>query len=386
MLHSGRSLAARAIGATLLLLVASSTCTLRAQEALTAWEHYDFTVRPVEPEQIKDLSLDDLKFLRGIVFGKHGRAFNDSEIRRYLAGRPWFKPNPKFQNSMLNDVERHSLDVIREAEARTHGNIEPGDLRWWRTRLMTEEALGPHTGAEWRILVAEVEAIHGKRFDDEPWLQEYFDERYWYAPSVHYDPKSLTATERNNIATMLATQRKQRNLAVSPGDMGLFQNRAITADMLRGLNLYELRVMRNEVYARRGRLFRTEWLMQYFSEQPWYDPGENTYDVTLSEVEKQNVDTIRLVEGRLHEELSTKPVTPEMLDGLFLEDARKLRYEIYARHGKVFKERWLQAYFSTFDWYKADPKYSDRSLTVVERSNVAKIIAYEKEASSAVEG
>ena len=74
---------------------------------------------------------------------------------------------------------------------------------------------------------------------------------------------------------------------------------------------------------------------------------------------------------------------------MFLEDARKLRNEIYARHGKVFKDRWLQGYFKSFDWYKANPNYSDAVLTAVEKQNIAAIAAYEKKATSvldAVEG
>jgi hypothetical protein len=32
-----------------------------------------------------------------------------------------------------------------------------------------------------------------------------------------------------------------------------------------------------------------------------------------------------------------------------------MRDEIYARHGKVFKDPWTQKYFASFDWYKANP-------------------------------
>jgi hypothetical protein len=78
-----------------------------------------------------------------------------------------------------------------------------------------------------------------------------------------------------------------------------------------------------------------------------------------------------------------------MLEGLFLEDARKLRSEIYARHGKVFKDKSLQKYFASLEWYKADPQYSDHSLNKIERKNAAAILAYERKADSvlnAVEG
>ncbi|HLM54497.1 MAG TPA: YARHG domain-containing protein, partial [Pyrinomonadaceae bacterium] len=79
----------------------------------------------------------------------------------------------------------------------------------------------------------------------------------------------------------------------------------------------------------------------------------------------------------------------EMLKGLSLHELRLLRNEVYARHGKVFKDRWLQKYFQSFDWYKANPKYTDAALTAVERQNIASIAAYEKKATSvldAVEG
>jgi hypothetical protein len=150
--------------------------------------------------------------------------------------------------------------------------------------------------------------------------------------------------------------------------------------MLHGLSLHELRLLRNEVYARHGRMFRAEWLQQYFFFQPWYAPDENFKDEELSGNDKLNVETIVKYENQIHQELSTKPITRALLDGLFLEDASQMRQEIYARHGKLFKEPWLQKYFSSFDWYKADPNFSDALLSEVEKKNIATIAAYEKSA------
>jgi len=175
------------------LLFISSSLAIQAQDNLSKWEQFDFAERKVELPEIKDLSLDDLKFLRGIVFGRHGRIFKDVDIESYLKERNWYKPDPNFKNSSLNDTERQNLDVIREAEAAKHDSIQPGDLRFYQNRPFTIKQLGEHTGAEWRVLRAEIEAIHGRRFDDEPWLQQYFDERYWYVADSHYDPKQLSS-------------------------------------------------------------------------------------------------------------------------------------------------------------------------------------------------
>ncbi len=370
------------LGIVCIALVLLSPGVLTAQDALEKWGTFDFQSSAIKPDQLKDLTLEDLKLLRGTIFGKHGRSFKDPAIRQYLETRDWYNPNPDFNNSMLNTIERKSLDLIREAEAAQHDHVQPGDMRHYRNTLLTRKKLGTHSNAEWIVLRAELEAIHGKRFDNDPWLQQYFDERYWYRPSDKYDPKQLSDIERKNLLTIAAAQKQKRRLLLSPGDMELFENRKISEQMLQGLSLYELRLLRNEIYARHGRMFRAIWLQQYFYSQPWYQPDENFKDEMVSGVDKQNVDTIVKYETKIHYELATRPITRRLLEGLFVEDVRKMRNEIYARRGKVFKEPWLQKYFSSFDWYKPDPAFSETSLNPIERRNVATIAAYEKKAVS----
>jgi hypothetical protein len=379
----------RALAALALALVAAASCAAQDSDAFKKLEAVDFSKQALKRGRLSELELSDLKLLRGVVFGRHGRVFKDRDIQGYLKDQSWYKPDPNFSNSALNETERANLDLIRELEASKHDQIEPGDLRWWQAQEMTEEKLGTHSSAEWHVLRAEIEAVHGKRFEDEPWLQQYFEDRYWYRPDPAYNPHGLSATERHNLTAIEAAQRKQRHAAISPGDMELFENRPVTEDLLRGLSLYELRLLRNEIYARRGRQFKTEWLSQYFYSQPWYDPRDDNKEPELSITEKKNIDTIVLYERKLKDSLSAQPIQPGLLEGMFLEDARKLRNEIYARHGRVFKDRWLQKYFASFDWYKPNPNYTDAALTAVERQNAATIAAYEKKATSvmaAVEG
>jgi hypothetical protein len=239
------------------------------------------------------------------------------------------------------------------------------------------------------VIASEIEAIHGRRFADTPWLQQYFDERYWYRAADNYDGKTLNATERKNLQLIDAIRKQQRHVALAPGDMELFENKLISDAMLRGLSLHELRLLRNEVYARHGRIFKTLWIQQYFGNQPWYDPKEDFKDEDLTGPDKTNVETIVAFENKLHNSIATRPITRALLQGLFVEDVRKMRDEIYARHGKVFKDPWLQKYFASFDWYKANPGYSDTQLSAVEKGNLAVIAAYEKKAvtvMSTIEG
>ena len=377
-----------AAAAAVVALLSAAVCTAQ-DDPFKKMESFDYARQKVAREQLKEIDLYSLKLLRGVVFGRHGRVFKDRDIQGYLKEQAWYKPNTNFSNSMLNETERANLDLIRELEAEQHDVIEPGDLRWWQAKEMTDEKLGTHSAAEWQVLRAEVEAVRGKRFEDDPWLQTYFEERYWYKADPAYDARQLTAVERKNLAAIDEAQRKQRKAAISPGDMEHFENRLVTEDMLKGLSLHELRLLRNEIYARHGRQFKTEWLSQYFWSQPWYEAREDNKEPVLSEIEQKNIQTIVAYENKLKESLSTTPVTDSLFEGMFLEDARKLRNEIYARHGKVFKDRWLQGYFKSFDWYRPNPRYTDATLTAVERQNAAAIAAYEKKATSvldAVEG
>src|SRR5258705_11196489 len=100
--------------------------TANAQDNLKVSEKFDFAHSALKPSQIQSLPLEDLKLLRGIVFGRHGRVFKDAEIKSYLETTSWYKANPDFQNSILNNLERRSLDLIREAEASKHATVQPG--------------------------------------------------------------------------------------------------------------------------------------------------------------------------------------------------------------------------------------------------------------------
>ncbi|PYS40740.1 MAG: hypothetical protein DMF71_12715, partial [Acidobacteria bacterium] len=89
----------------------------------------------------------------------------------------------------------------------------------------------------------------------------------------------------------------------------MFENKLISEAQLRGLSLHELRLLRNEVYARHGRIFKTMWIQQYFSFQPWYDQKEDFKDEDLSGPDKTNVETIVAYENQLHNSIGTKPIT-----------------------------------------------------------------------------
>lgn len=135
------------------------------------WDKFDFTRKKVTKAQLDELKyqdddiekIDEIAILRGIVFGKRGRIFIERSIQDYLEKQPWYKPNKNFKNSMLTLMERVNLDLIRMAEAERHNYVQPGDLRYWKDKEIPEDKIYSFTGADWQVMFAEVEAIHGRR-------------------------------------------------------------------------------------------------------------------------------------------------------------------------------------------------------------------------------
>src|SRR6185503_18867262 len=97
--------------AAFFVFAAAIAPAVSAQDTLAKWEAFDFAKSRIQPADLAAVPLEDLKVIRGIVFGKHGRIFKDYEIRGYLRDKTWYQPDEGFTNSRLNETERRNLDV-----------------------------------------------------------------------------------------------------------------------------------------------------------------------------------------------------------------------------------------------------------------------------------
>jgi len=73
--------------------------------------------------------------------------------------------------------------------------------------------------------------------------------------------------------------------------------RRLDMNELEELNLKQLRIARNEIYARHGYIFEDDELNEYFKNKNWYVPVGN--NVILNEVELYNIEIVKQVENRL---------------------------------------------------------------------------------------
>ncbi|MCX6810739.1 MAG: YARHG domain-containing protein [Candidatus Berkelbacteria bacterium] len=99
-------------------------------------------------------------------------------------------------------------------------------------------------------------------------------------------PVSTVVVERNNDSggsVMLSSDY------VLPDS----SSRDLSSSEILGLTPWQLRIARNEIYARHGLRFQTAAMSQYFGSKCWYHPRYNSVDGELSPLEKRNIQRIR---------------------------------------------------------------------------------------------
>ncbi|MBE9233362.1 YARHG domain-containing protein [Cuspidothrix issatschenkoi LEGE 03284] len=114
-------------------------------------------------------------------------------------------------------------------------------------------------------------------------------------------PPSSAKTETNN--QQLSDSSTLNNSIYNANTQNYFwiSQRRVTETDLAGKDGYELDIMRNTVFAVKGRRFDTPGLQEYFNQQSWYSPrySPNQFPMSLlSKLEQQNVEYIAKYQDR----------------------------------------------------------------------------------------
>ena len=83
----------------------------------------------------------------------------------------------------------------------------------------------------------------------------------------------------------------------STGRFSIASERALNMSILSHYSKEALGLMRNEILARHGYVFKSDDLSTYFLKQDWYEPEEGRADVRLSAVEQLNISLIKSAES-----------------------------------------------------------------------------------------
>lgn len=88
----------------------------------------------------------------------------------------------------------------------------------------------------------------------------------------------------------------------SAGNYSLYpqaSDRLLTKEDVENMSAWDLKIMRNEIFARYGYIFKSEEMRNYFKYEKWYVPMYDNVDNMLTDVEKKNIDLIKRYESRL---------------------------------------------------------------------------------------
>lgn len=130
-------------------------------------------------------------------------------------------------------------------------------------------------------------------------------EHLWISPTIVgmdiYEPISHIEVDEDfqwwsKSDTLVGSLKKVSSTTTQPGRWPFASTHILTPGILGYFKKEELRIMRNEIYARHGYVFSDEKLQDFFQSQPWYQPITDNSKVQLSPLEVFNIQIIKQTE------------------------------------------------------------------------------------------
>lgn len=223
---------------------------------------------PIPDSALHGRTLRELTLMRNTIYARAGNPFRKRWLHAHFSGMSWYAPLAQMDESKLTEIDRANAAKIAGYEA----GLKRSDLYDARSEVVAEldEKLGKAPLPEQEALLIELMLLSravGASFpgDTEIVVPGWFAEKVDVTPLD--DPSRL--------------------------------DRLLTVDELRDLSRRDLRLLRNTVYARRGRTFQSMMLADYFLRMEWYQPDVQYTDARLTDVDQRNIQLIRSVEDSI---------------------------------------------------------------------------------------
>jgi hypothetical protein len=253
------------------------------------------------------LSLRELSILRNTIFARYGwSGFRKTWLREHFQAQPWYRPDPKFTYKRLSSVDRQNAELFAKAEL----SLRYVDLERRRDPILAK------AGQRW----GDAPVYEGRKrsFQScdtklEPLTQENASSHWYWSQQVAASKDcryhELAFKNARPADYSLIGYEDSIELGLISRAMGEFaldaEKREQTASSLdsvlklkelRQLSLRDLRLLRNTIFARKGRTFKSEVLQEHFARMPWYTPDPAYSDKLLTKTDKRNIELIRQVE------------------------------------------------------------------------------------------
>lgn len=251
-------------GAAVLLGAGTAAAQMRLKETATATPaptaaptaqvarpfYYD---RKIELADLEGRTLRELSIVRNTIFARHGKAFQVRWIAEHFDGYDWYEPG-HYDQSKISKRDLHNAAIVARYEA----SIPTQELARRRDAL-----LAAHNG--------------GQTWADEDQIEVLLLSRALGKP-IHVGD--------------VAWWRERRTPLEEPALL----DEVISAKGLGNMSRRDLRILRNTIYARHGRPFKSEILQEYFDRMEWYRIDPHYSDQKLTKVDRRNIQIVLSVE------------------------------------------------------------------------------------------
>ncbi len=295
-------------------------------------------------------------YAKNEIYARNGRTFVSTELQGWFDQQYWYSPiytPEQFSDSMLNvyetanvqmltnvetslgtyalDGNNYSYDVVRQylsSSGSTQYYVNPDTYIFYdsNTRYLTDAELSGLSAQELCYARNEIYARRGYIFASTE-LSDYFNAKNWYlgtATAASFSDSVFNSFETANISLL-----QQKEYELVPGGYVLdqpgytYQNigsyssgtvtqatssdfifydsavRMLTDADVSSLSLQQLCYARNEIYARRGYIFQSQELRDYFGNKTWYYPTvpeANFSDAVFNSIEMANINLLKQYE------------------------------------------------------------------------------------------
>jgi hypothetical protein len=212
-----------------------------------------YYARALTDGDLEGRNLRDLALMRNTIYARAGHSFRKAWLREHFTALPWYRPLPQDDNSKVTATDRANAKLIAARES----DYPRDAMLAEQAKLSASSKTNPIDDVELRLLAEQLGQSVG-------------------ADAVPAADSTLSPLE------------DPRKL-----------DRLLTLDDLSDLSRRDLRILRNTVYARHGREFKSVVLQEWFENKGWYTRNPDFEESMLTSTDKKNVRLIRSVEDSL---------------------------------------------------------------------------------------
>lgn len=121
----------------------------------------------------------------------------------------------------------------------------------------------------------------------------------------------------------------------------------LSKQYLWGKTTSELRIMRNEIFAQYGYIFKSEDMLHYFDQQKWYTPLHDNVDAYLTEIDRLNIELI----------LNYEQSEASNFESFIYDSSAAKSITVRSKNGAVF-HRQIEVTYPEYNWKMTVERFS----------------------------